>query len=244
MATTTNYTWNLPTVGGDQDTWGNLLNSNWTSLDTLLGGVTNVELQILDGATITTTELNYLSGATSNIQNQINSIVAAAGQVPDTRLISAGSGLTGGGDLSADRTISHADTSSQTSVSNSGNTYIQGVALDGYGHVTSITSGTITIPEGIGESQSWQDVTSSRADNTVYQNTTGKPIMAAVTASNLSSGAANMDVYVGSSAGALVKIQTASGYFSLMTTTFIVPSGHYYKCDSDDNVISIWAELR
>lgn len=96
----------------------------------------------------------------------------------------------------------------------------------------------------IGVGQTWQDVTLSRADNTLYQNTTDKPIMAAVTASNLSSGAANMDVYVGTSAATLVRIQAASGYFSLMTSTFIIPAGHYYKCDSDDNVIAIWAELR
>ena len=57
--TTTNYSWNKPTVGGDEDAWGGYLNGNWDSLDTLLGGVTNAELSILDGATVTTAELNY-----------------------------------------------------------------------------------------------------------------------------------------------------------------------------------------
>jgi hypothetical protein len=33
---TTNYTFNLPTVGGSEDTWGTQLNANWTALDTLL----------------------------------------------------------------------------------------------------------------------------------------------------------------------------------------------------------------
>lgn len=59
MATTTNYSFQLPVVGGNQDTWGNLLNGNWTALDTLLGG-------------ISATEFSYLDGATSNIQAQIN----------------------------------------------------------------------------------------------------------------------------------------------------------------------------
>lgn len=72
MATTTNYSWNLPTVGGNQDAWGDLLNANWTAIDTLLGGVSSTELAILDGATVTTTELNYVSGVTSAIQTQIN----------------------------------------------------------------------------------------------------------------------------------------------------------------------------
>jgi hypothetical protein len=72
-ASTTNYSWNKPTVGGDEDAWGGYLNSNWDSVDTLLGGVSQTEFAILDGATISTTELNYLSGASSNIQTQLDS---------------------------------------------------------------------------------------------------------------------------------------------------------------------------
>ena len=72
MAVTANYSWNLPTVGGDQNTWGAKLNNNWTALDALLGGVNATEVAILDGATVTTTELNYVSGVTSSIQTQIN----------------------------------------------------------------------------------------------------------------------------------------------------------------------------
>lgn len=77
MATTTNYSWNLPTVGGNQDTWGDLLNSNWSAVDTLLGGVNATEFAILDGATVTTTELNYVSGVTSAIQTQIDTLIPA-----------------------------------------------------------------------------------------------------------------------------------------------------------------------
>lgn len=49
--TTTNYGWNLPTVGGSEDTWGTQLNANWTALDTLLNGVTQAELSLLKGQT-------------------------------------------------------------------------------------------------------------------------------------------------------------------------------------------------
>ena len=72
MALTTNYNWNLPTVGGNQDAWGDLLNANWTAIDTLLGGTNATEFAILDGATVTTAELNYVSGVTSAIQTQID----------------------------------------------------------------------------------------------------------------------------------------------------------------------------
>jgi hypothetical protein len=58
-ASTTNYSWNLPTVGGDEDAWGGYLNSNWTNLDTLLGGVS-------------ATEFGYVDGVTSPIQTQLD----------------------------------------------------------------------------------------------------------------------------------------------------------------------------
>lgn len=43
------------------------------------------------------------------------------------------------------RTISHADTSSQASSSNSGRTYIQSITLDTYGHVTGISTATESV---------------------------------------------------------------------------------------------------
>lgn len=70
--TTTNYSWNKPAVGGDEDAWGGYLNGNWDSLDTLLGGVTNVQFSVLNGLTATTTELNYVDGVTSSIQTQLD----------------------------------------------------------------------------------------------------------------------------------------------------------------------------
>tara|TARA_R100000329_G_scaffold49708_1_gene45769 strand:+ start:10 stop:1683 length:1674 start_codon:yes stop_codon:yes gene_type:complete len=44
-------------------------------------------------------------------------------------------------------TINHDDTSSQSSVDNSGRTYIQDVTLDAYGHVTGLTSATETVTD-------------------------------------------------------------------------------------------------
>ena len=43
--------------------------------------------------------------------------------------------------------FSHTDTSSQTSVNNSGRTYIQDITLDTYGHVTGLTSATETVTD-------------------------------------------------------------------------------------------------
>lgn len=56
--------------------------------------------------------------------------------------IKAGDGLTGGGTLEATRIISHADTSSQGSITTGGRTYINKIELDNFGHVTSLSTGT------------------------------------------------------------------------------------------------------
>jgi hypothetical protein len=74
-----------------------------------------------------------------------NITVADSTKVPTSRTVSAGSGISGGGALSGNITISHADTSSQGSVNNSGRTYIQDITLDTYGHITGINSATETV---------------------------------------------------------------------------------------------------
>jgi hypothetical protein len=58
--------------------------------------------------------------------------------------VATGGGLTGG-TITTSGTISHADTSSQSSVNNSGTTVIQDVTLDTYGHVTALGSATLSL---------------------------------------------------------------------------------------------------
>ena len=81
--TTTNYSWNKPSVGGDEDAWGGYLNGNWDSLDTLLGGVTAAQLAVLNGATVTTAELNLLDGATVTTAelNLLDGVTATTAQL-------------------------------------------------------------------------------------------------------------------------------------------------------------------
>ena len=57
--------------------------------------------------------------------------------------VAAGSGLAGG-TITGSGTLTHADTSSQASVDNSGRTVIQDITLDTYGHITAISSATLS----------------------------------------------------------------------------------------------------
>lgn len=77
----------------------------------------------------------------------------------------SGSPITSSGTI----TISHADTSSQASVNNSGRTYIQDITLDTYGHVTGITSATETVvnTDRYVNSAAFADATSADANNPV-----------------------------------------------------------------------------
>ena len=97
----------------------------------------------------------------SHVISNVDGLQAALdGKADDSTTITAGNGLTGGGSLGSNRTlnvgagggitvsadaVAHADTSSQASVNNSGNTFIQDVTLDTYGHVTGLTSSTVTV---------------------------------------------------------------------------------------------------
>jgi microcystin-dependent protein len=88
---------------------------------------------------------------------KLDGIAAGADVSNDATItISAGNGLSTGGSFTTNAgtnktiTIDHSDTSSQASVNNSGNTVIQDVTLDTYGHVTGLASTTIVgVPSGV-----------------------------------------------------------------------------------------------
>ena len=97
MATeTSDYGFNTPVPGTEEDNWGVLLNENFQQIENCFNGFTEVapnlavgfwkiddfvvtataaELNQLASITATPTEINYISGATSNIQDQLDNMI-------------------------------------------------------------------------------------------------------------------------------------------------------------------------
>ena len=90
----------------------------------------------------------------------------------------------------------------------------------------------------IGVGQTWQDLTSSRAANTSYQNTTDKPIMVAA---YLTVPAARI-FQVSSNNSTWLNVQFGDSSIRLQSS-IIVPPGWYYRTNGSGTVIW-WTELR
>ncbi len=146
-----------------------------TAIKTVDGAGSNLDADLLDGqqgsyylntSTTFSGDVSGTYGAMVVADDSHNHVIsnvdglqtALDGKTTTSRTITAGDGLTGGGDFTANRTInvgagsgitvtadavSHADTSSQASVNNSNGTVIQDVTLDTYGHVTGLTSANL-----------------------------------------------------------------------------------------------------
>lgn len=89
----------------------------------------------------------------------------------------------------------------------------------------------------LGVDQTWQDVLSSRTNNTVYQNTTGRAIMVAV-GHEWDNAQTGLEVSANGSSGWL--LLAAGGW---ATTPAVIPAGHYYRWNGDTTIYG-WTELR
>ena len=116
-------------------------------------------------------------GSSTNVQlrwNEANDYwqVGEGNDPVYTRVATAGWLNVGGGLTynSVTGEFAHTDTSSQGSVNNTGNTFIQDISLDTYGHITDIVSGTVTVGDGtITLSVSGSDLTMTDGSFTTNQ---------------------------------------------------------------------------
>lgn len=101
-----------------------------------------------------------------------------------------------------------------------------------------------TLYSNFGEGQTVQDVTAARAAQTIYQNTTGKPIFVMIDGSRSSSinvtASVSPDNFATSVKTANSTTQNAEQHFEF---AFFVPAGWYYRIDTPTN-IALWAEYR
>ena len=108
---------------------------------------------------------------------------------------------------------------------------------------TTISTCAYTYAMGISWGQTWQNVTSSRAFNTVYTNSTGKPIFA-----NVSIYAANLSLEFNMIINGTVAISDGgqNGQAAIrQNQSYIIPAGATYKLSFGGGYTTFnWAELR
>jgi hypothetical protein len=137
------------------------------------------------------------------------------------RTISTSGLATGGGDLSANRTITVAIATQAEAEAGTSNTKA----------MTPLRVAQHLALNGFGSGQVWQDMRASRTGGTVYQNTTGKSIMVAL----------DSPVPFDVSADGVTWIELANN--ANYPASWLIPNGHYYRLRSASTIYT-WAELR
>jgi hypothetical protein len=102
---------------------------------------------------------------------------------------------------------------------------------------TTWVSGTVSA--GIGDGQAWVDVTSSRVNGTTYTNSTGKPIMMAITTYKVGNNPTNFFIN-----GVNVGFTNAVGTNEVgnwTVSSFVIPNNSSYQVSGE---FERWAELR
>jgi hypothetical protein len=200
----------------------------------------------LPSGTIATTQSSSDSSTKLATTAFVQAVSTALGalKADKTTTVTAGTGLSGGGDLSANRTLSIANTGVSSGSYGSG-TAIPVIAVNSQGQLTSASTASLTLAE-IGVGQTWQDVTSSRSSGTNYTNSTSKPIMVSVYSSGIDS-SFSLTVVVD---GVTVSYAQGGGGGDARRTgnaSFIVPASSTYSATYSGGALGTslrWAELR
>lgn len=94
-----------------------------------------------------------------------------------------------------------------------------------------------TVIPGIGEGQTWQDVTGGRASGVTYTNSTGRPIQVTVNVNDSGGGAWSFVLN-----GTTLSWDDMGG--STDFASFIIPNGNTYQVNRGAHTIAKWMELR
>ena len=107
--------------------------------------------------------------------------------------------------------------------------------------VQSSSSNTYGNLYGIGNSQTWQDVTASRVVGTTYTNSTGRAIFVAVASINPAAGTTSSWQITVNSVGVANSGDQSNRRSSAST---IVPNGSTYSVSMQSDSVQTWSELR
>jgi len=202
--------------------------SAFFSSNTVAGALTSINIDggTIDGATIggaTIATSNITVGASKTLNVSAGTLTLAANQIAGASVAIATTTTRGSVEFATD-----AEGTTGTST-----TLVPPVAT-----VTSMIDERLE--NGVGVSQTWQDVSGSRSVSTSYQNTTGRPIMVSVRGYN--STKRTLEVSTDNSTWVVVAYSADTADAWAMSA--IVPNNHYYRINGTLSSLTVWAELR
>ena len=96
----------------------------------------------------------------------------------------------------------------------------------------------------LGVGQTWQNLTASRAINTIYQNTTGRPIQVNISAFGAGGNATYLQVSTASNMSNSIELDVMVDNNFRFGLNGLIPNSSYYRAYTINGGINLWNELR